>query len=310
MLTRPLQDIENWLLFFKGVDLPVMRNTVRQIETMRADSDNINGRSLASVVLRDPLMTLKVLTFTQPLTGKSLRSDITTIGNAITLAGIEPFFRKFTNMPTVEQMLNDNPQHLLAALKLIRRVQRAARYAYEWALWRHDINVEEITIAALLHDLAEILLACFAPSLASEIRARQQSNPSLRSTAIQREVLGITLIDLQLALCRTWHLPEILTSLIDPEEPEHPRIHNVLLAVDLARHSANGWNDAALPDDFTAIGRLLNLNPAALIERLHLSDEEKAALPAIIKERAAAQADDDLLAEPTTPPTPPTSPAA
>ena len=41
-----------------------------------------------------------------------------------------------------------------------------------------------------------------------------------------------------------------------------------------------------------------------------LSDEEKAALPAIIKERAAAQADDDLLAEPTTPPTPPTSPAA
>ncbi|MDQ5879022.1 MAG: hypothetical protein QG638_1756, partial [Pseudomonadota bacterium] len=40
----------------------------------------------------------------------------------------------------------------------------------------------------------------------------------------------------------------------------------------------NGWNDAAIPDDFAAIGKLLNLNRDALIERLKLSDEEKAAL--------------------------------
>ena len=37
-------------------------------------------------------------------------------------------------------------------------------------------------------------------------------------------------------------------------------VRNVILAVNLARHSANGWDDAALPDDYDEIGRLLHLN--------------------------------------------------
>jgi HD-like signal output (HDOD) protein len=145
-------------------------------------------------------------------------------------------------------------------------------------LWRQDLNVEEVTIAALLHDLAEILLWCFGPGLAVKIRDMQKTDPTLRSVTAQEQVLGIQLIDLQLALCRTWHLPELLARLIDPAEAEHPRIRNVQLAVDLARHSAGGWDNAAIPDDFVAIGKLLNLNRDALIERLKLSDDEKARL--------------------------------
>ena len=37
--------------------------------------------------------------------------------------------------------------------------------------------------------------------------------------------------------------------LTDDEHAAQPRVRNVLLAVNLARHSANGWDDAALPDD-------------------------------------------------------------
>jgi hypothetical protein len=33
-----------------------------------------------------------------------------------------------------------------------------------------------------------------------------------------------------------------------------------LLAVNLARHSANGWDDAALPDDYRDIGDLLHIS--------------------------------------------------
>jgi HD-like signal output (HDOD) protein len=175
-------------------------------------------------------------------------------------------------------MLKSEPQAMLGTLHLIRRVQRAAHYAHEWALWRQDLNVEEVTIAALLHDLTEILLWCFAPKLATEIRDRQIADRSLRSTVVQEQVLGIQLIDLQLALCKAWHLPQLLSNLIDPAHADHPRIRNVLLAVDLARHSANGWNDAALPDDFIALEKLLHLNRDSLVERLKLTDEEKAQL--------------------------------
>jgi len=279
MLTYPLQDLESWVLFFSGADLPVLRNTARQLDALRADIDRVNGRDISRVVLQDPLMTVKVLAYIQPFSGKTLRSDITTIGSAVMMVGIEPFFEKFKDLVTIEQMLKIEPQAMLGTLQLIRRVQRAAHYAHQWALWRQDLNVEEVTIAALLHDLAEILLWCFAPALAIAIRERQKADRTLRSAAVQQEILGIRLIDLQLALCQAWHLPQLLANLIDPEHAKHPRIRNVQLAVDLARHSANGWNDAALPDDFAAIGRLLNLNRDALIERLGLSDEERAQLP-------------------------------
>lgn len=279
MLTHPLQDLETWVLFFSGAELPVLRHTVRQLDELRANIDRVNGREISRVVLQDPLMTVKVLAYIQPFAGKTLRTDITTIGSAVMMIGIEPFFEKFKDLVTIEQMLKSEPPAMLGALQLIRRVQRAAHYAHEWALWRQDLNVEEVTIAALLHDLAEILLWCFAPTLAIEMRDRQAANHALRSAAVQEAVLGIRLIDLQLALCRTWHLPKLLASLMDPEHAEAPRIRNVLLAVDLARHSAHGWNDAAIPDDFAAIGKLLNLNRDALIQRLRLSDDEKAQLP-------------------------------
>lgn len=279
MLIQPLQDLETWVLFFSGADLPVLRHTARQLEEARARIDRVNGRDVARIVLQDPLMTVKVLAYIQPFAGKSLRSEITTIASAVMMIGVEPFFTKFSELPTVEGMLKREPTAMLGTLQLIRRVQRAAHYAHEWALWRQDMNVEEVTIAALLHDLAEILLWCFAPALAGRIRELQKADPALRSAAAQEQVLGIALIDLQLALCRAWHLPQLLTHLIDPAQADHPRIRNVQLAVDLARHSANGWNDAALPDDFAALEHLLHLNRDSLIERLKLSDEEKAQLP-------------------------------
>ena len=279
MLTHPLQDLDAWVLYFSAADLPVLRHTARQLDEMRARIERVNGKEIARVVLQDPLMTVKVLAYIQPFAGKSLRHDITTIASALMMLGVEPFFEKFGELPTIEGMLGGNPPAMLGTLQLIRRVQRAAHYAHEWAIWRHDMNVEEVTIAALLHDLAEILLWCFAPRLALEIRNRQKTDKTLRSNAVQAEVLGVTLLELQIALCRAWHLPELLANLIDGSDTSVPRIRNVTLAVDLARHSANGWNDAALPDDFSAIENLLHLNRDSLIAHLRLTDEEKAQLP-------------------------------
>ena len=44
---------------------------------------------------------------------------------------------------------------------------------------------------------------------------------------------------------------------MDDANANQPRVRNVQLAVNLARHSANGWDDAALPDDYKDIGELL-----------------------------------------------------
>ena len=270
MLDHPLPDTDAWVLLFSNNSLPVLRVTQRRLEEMRADMDRANARELAHIILQDPIMTVRVLAYIQPMHGRSLRNDITTIASALFMAGMQPFFRRFEELPTIEGMLQDNPQALLGVLKIIRRAQRAADYAQDWAIWRQDMDMEEIRIAALLRDLAEILVCCFAPALGLDIQARQRADPALRSADAQRQVLGLEFSDIQTALCRVWHLPNLLQTLIDDSNADQPRVRNVALAVRLARHSALGWNDPALPDDYQDIGRLLNITPEAVRQRLGL----------------------------------------
>ena len=268
MTEQSLRNIDDWVTLLSSKEMPILRQTARRLEQCYERVDLISGRDIASIVLQDPLMAVRVLAYIQPFTGKHLRSDITTIANAVMMLGIEPFFRKFETPATIEAALKDEPQALLGVLQVIRRVQRASRYAHDWAFERHDLNIEEVTLAALLHDLAEVLLWCFAPKLASEIREKLQKDKTLRSHVAQQEVLGFPLIDLQKALCTAWHLPELLNALMDDANAHLPRVQNVTLAVNLARHSTDDWNNAALPDDFSAIGQLLHIDRQTLLNRL------------------------------------------
>jgi hypothetical protein len=59
---------------------------------------------------------------------------------------------------------------------------------------------------------------------------------------------------------------------MDSKNAENPRVRNVKLAVDLARHSANSWSDAALPDDLKGIRELLRINQQTLVRRLGLDE--------------------------------------
>lgn len=269
MIEQALVNIEAWVTLFSESSLPILRHTRRQLDEMFANIDNVSARELAQVVLQDPIMSVRVLAYIQPMGGKRLQHEITTIAGAIMMSGIEPFFNRFNNLPTIENALKDSaPQAWLGVMQVIRRAQRAAEYAYDWAVWRHDINAEEVRLAALLHDLAEILMWCFAPKLALQALAMRKEHPTMRSAAIQTQILGFPLLDLQQALCHAWHLPDLLKDLMDDEHAQAARSRNVTLAVRLARHSAQGWTDPALPDDYKEIGELLHLLPEAVMQRL------------------------------------------
>lgn len=271
MLDHPLQEIDDWVALFSSNPLPVLRVTKRRIEEMREHIDRVDARELARMILQDPIMTVRVLAFIQPIHGKSLQHDITTIASAVMMMGIHPFFAHFSELNTVEDMLLGEDKHaLLGILKIIRRAQRAADYAQDWAIWRQDLNMEEVRIAALLHDLAEILVWAFAPKLGLAINNMQTAYPTMRSADAQNTILGMTFIDIQVALCGVWHLPPLLTHLIDDANATQPRVRNVSYAVRLARHSSHGWDDPALPDDYKDIGTLLNITPEAVRQRLGL----------------------------------------
>ena len=279
MIKTPLPDLDSWVMFFREADIPVLRHTVSELDKLRDQADSVNARKLSAVILGDPLMTLRVMAYIESTRRRRQTTDITTIERALMMIGVVPFFRDFSNIPLVEDQLKEHPKALLGLLKSIQRARQAAHYARDWGLMRKDLDVDEITVAALLHGTAELLMWSFAPSLALQVRELQTADRNLRSFAAQNQIYGITLHDLQIDLARAWHLPTLLISMMNHGDGEESaRERNVRLAVDLARHSANGWDDAALPDDYKAICDLLHISHETLYRKLGI--EAPSAAPA------------------------------
>jgi HD-like signal output (HDOD) protein len=273
VLTHALPSVESYVGFFSRQPLPVLRRTVDALARLAGNIDDVTRRDIASTVQSDPLMTMRLLSHIETHREDTQNHDIVTVSSAIIMMGIMPFFGAFSNMPTVEDALASRPQALLGLLRVVGRACKAARYARDWAVIQHDLNVNEITIAALLYEAAEMTCWINAPDLIQRVFDMQRNNRELRSAATQREVFGITAQELQLALIRVWRLPKLLVRLFDASQTNNPRVRTITLAVDLVRHTAHGWDNKALPDDISKIHALLRIPPEALLQRIGAPEE-------------------------------------
>ncbi len=266
LLTRPLRDIDAWTEHFRRSEVPVLAQTAEAVEAMRENEDAVDANGIGEMVSADPLMTLKVLAYAATHRPARVITDTETVTATLVMMGITPFFRAFGPQPTIEQHLADSPEALAGLSEVLRRAHRGATFALAFAVHRMDPDAPLIHEAALLHDFAEMLLWCHAPALALQIRSAQQADATLRSATIQKQVLGIELHDLQQALMKAWRLPEMLRRISDDRHAEQLNVRNVLLAVRLARHTAQGWDNAALPDDVADIAAMLNLSQGAALQ--------------------------------------------
>lgn len=90
---------------------------------------------------------------------------------------------------------------------------------------------------------------------------------------MQQAVLGFRGVELQHRLVLEWRLPELLANVTDPAQAHTQRVRNVRLAANLARHSAHGWDNAALPDDYRDIVELLRPSPDQVKAVIRSRDE-------------------------------------
>ncbi len=259
MQADEITGLEGWKMFLSKAEIPVLKQTARDLTTLFEDVDKLSAREVSAVIARDPLMTVKLLRYLQQHKHHTQKHEVLEVEQALLMLGVEAFFRKIPPQPLMDEVLRSHMGALVHLLHVAHRAQRAASYAFDWAVRLRDLHFEEVRIAALLHDLAEMLMWCFAPSEMLKIHALQQQDKTLRSRAAQEQVLGFALVDLQLALAQEWKLPQLLMTLMNDEHAQEARVRNVVLAVNLARHSANSWDDAALPDDYKEIGELLSL---------------------------------------------------
>jgi len=273
MSPQAIKGLDGWVAFLSQAEIPVLKQTARDLDTLHEDAENISARGVAEVITRDPMMTVKLLRYLQSHKHKTQEHELVQVEQALLMLGVEAFFTKLPPKPVVEEILRGNTVALISLLNVVRRAQRASQYARDWAVNMRDMHYEEVHIAALLHDLAELLMWCFAPDDMLKINAMQLQDKALRSRVAQEQVLGFHLADLQLALAQKWSLPKLLLSLMDDECAKQTRVRNVVLAVNLSRHSAKGWEDAALPDDYKEVGELLKMKPEEVMVMVGVAEK-------------------------------------
>jgi len=273
VLTHAQPSVESYVNFFSRQPMPVLRRTVSTFARLAQNVDEITYQDIASAVLADPLMTMHLLSHIESHRKDTQNHDIVTVGSAIMMMGIMPFFNAFNDMLTAEEALASRFQALTGLLRVVARACKAAHYARDWAILRHDLDVNEITVAALLYEAAEMMCWINAPDLTQRVFDMQRADPELRSAIAQREVFGVTARELQLALIRAWRLPKLLVQLLDATQTNHPRVRTITLAVDLARHAAHGWNDEALPNDISKIHTLLRIPSEVLLRHIDAPKE-------------------------------------
>ena len=265
-LTQPLPDLAAWAAHFRAAEIPVLAQTAAALEALRANEDVVDANGIGETIASDPLMTLKVLAYASTHRSARVVTDVETVTSALVLMGISPFFRAFGPQPTVEDRLIGEPDALQGLTDTLRRAHRGADFALGFAVHRMDHDAAVIHAAALLHDFAEMLLWCHAPALALRIRDAQRADSTLRSSAAQLAVLNIELADLRQTLMKGWRLPELLIRISDDRHADTASVRSVTLALRLARHTAQGWDNAAIPDDVHDIADLLNLSQTAALQ--------------------------------------------
>lgn len=252
-------DLSAWVEAFQQREIPVLAATAQTIGELAANEDQVDAHLLGEALNADPLMVLKLLRHVAERRSARAVTDVETATAALVLLGIPPFFRAFGGQLTIDDRLAGLPDAQAGLQAVLDRAARAARFALAFAVHRLDHDAAVIHEAALLHDFAEMLLWAHAPTLAQEIARRQRADPTLRSADAQRAVLHVTLADVQQALMKAWHLPELLVRISDSQASAQSQVRNVQLAIRVARHSALGWDNPALPDDVAEIATLLNL---------------------------------------------------
>lgn len=260
--------IQDLITHLGNADLPILSVSAVEFDKLAVRGERVDPADIVDVVLHDPFFTLNVLRAMGARKRGRLAGEITTIEHAVMMFGANPLFERFSNPGIIESQFKSNPRALLQLRRAISRAHHAACQARDWAIFRQDIESEEVYIAASLNDIAEQLLCYLAPDSAEKLTEEIRRDPE-GAREVQQAILGFDLRALHVDIVRAFQLPDLLQDLTDPANLEKPRALNVQLAASVARHAEFGWQGAVLERDMEAVAALLHLPLEEVVGRIH-----------------------------------------
>ena len=259
--------ISEWVQRLSNLDLPVLRSTSAELAGLAPRQDRISAGEIDDVILLDPLMAIKVLRHVNRVRRSRLSSQITTVEHAVMMLGVYPFFNLFAVNPLVEDYFSGKKEALDYLMALFCRAQHGAYQARDWALLRQDIESEEVYVAALMCNMAEMLLLCTDPD--AVLRMNVLVAKGVSPVEAQQTTFGFELKNLQAALVTEWRISEILEDMNLPNVSAKPRLMSVSIACQLAQDAENGWYGESMTAHMEKIADVLHHSVDEMTARIH-----------------------------------------
>ena len=221
--------------------LNVLRKTSERLQALRTISDSVDAQQLSEFLLDDPTMCLRLLADVASL--RPGESNIETVTGGILMMGIDPFLRRYCDLPTIEDALASEPAAMHAYRRLLRRAFHSARLAGAFSVARQDTDIELIYMAALLGNVNS-LVACVREPMRAQAIADAPDDSA--QAAMLMQSMGLPA-----------HLTDLVTA--SPEYVDAQK-HRIRLAHRFAWVLESGWSHPDMPALLEELAALLGLS--------------------------------------------------
>lgn len=202
--------------------LPTLPAIVERLEVL-AESPQANHRDMARVIASDQILTAKLLRLVNsPFYGFSRK--VATVPNALILLGVN-VVRSLIISASIFEIMEKHVvglwQHSLATAVAANVIAGELGLA----------DREEISTAALLHDIGKVVITLYLQDDPERLQALNAQSLSQTAAEAEKRMLGVSHCEIGEWLCRQWRLPD---RLLEPIACHH----EVARAVKWRRHAA------------------------------------------------------------------------
>ncbi|MCK9619493.1 MAG: HDOD domain-containing protein [Methylobacter sp.] len=259
------RSLSEWTHVLCNEEMPIFSNTALSVHDVLSD-DRKGAMELASVILQDPNLTVKLLKISNTPHYNPSRQKMVTVSRAIIMLGSE-VIRELTLVCSFLECILSAINKQQASEEIAQAIH-AAVHAKSIAIAANDSLPEEIFIATLLNHIGSISFWCFCGEQGERIQALINKGKCSREEA-EIQVLGFKLTELGTCLSKAWKLGGLIEESIKPGvKSKNPRVGLVHLGYEITEALKEGASSAKYNACIRKIEALTKEPQKDIIEKL------------------------------------------
>jgi HD-like signal output (HDOD) protein len=230
--------LDEWVRQLEDQETPVFRQTALEVAEIAADPES-GADALSRLIVRDPLLTTKVLKLSNSAFYNPSGRPIPNVGRALLVLGMERIRIICLSVALVETM--QKGKRLDRVRRELARSLLAAVLARSIGVETRQAMLDEIFVSALLRRIGPLLFWCIGGEEATTLDGvlrESQDDP-----ATERAVLGFHLAHVSLPLAEGWKLSPLLVEILRGRIGT-PHAKAVLHGWEMAGALSEGWGSA------------------------------------------------------------------